>query len=323
MVCEKRDEEAYEEDGRMGPVRRMESVEGATIVCGAASPSLVERWSKGVEHPGRGGLGPWMTLKGLGVLCGLRPYDALAILHKHLNSCERTVMRASVEQALGPQKLGLDAGWAKVKDWIVANAKSQLNWAKVTSCLQKKGETLDDFNDRFLECYTLHSGHAAKFDLDTLPSSTDTPLKTLYLQQILPEIQKGIKTRMTLWEDDNKPLQEVMNVGYQVERDEQIKIRALTQQNGERKPAPDKKNTACHNCGKKGHWRRECKEPKRPDRPRSSSSENDASNYARNYKDDRQHNDPRDDREEGRKQWIRKLQAMSLQELDRLGQPDD
>ncbi|XP_042559963.1 interferon-induced very large GTPase 1-like [Clupea harengus] len=323
VMCEERVEDADEEIKKLRPVKRMENVEGTTIMYEPASPNQIEKWSKDMEHPKRGGLKPWMTLKELKVLYDLHPYDALAILHKHLNSCERTLMRAAVEEALGAQKLGLDAGWAKIKDWIVANAKSQLNWAKVTACLQKKGETLDDFNDRFLECYTLHSGHAAKFDLDTLPSSTDTPLKTLYLQQILPELQKGIKTRMTLWEDDNKQLQEVMNVGYQVERDEQIKIRALTQQNGEKKPAPDKKNTACHNCGKKGHWRRECKEPKRPYRPHSSSSENDASNYARNYKDDRQHNDPRDDREEGRKQWIRKLQAMSLQELDRLGQPDD
>ena len=63
----------------------------------------------------------------------------------------------------------------------------QGNWTTITRCLQQTDEDLDKFSEHFSECYLLHSSQT-EYDLDTLDQSRDLPLKTMYLQQVLPEI---------------------------------------------------------------------------------------------------------------------------------------
>ena len=98
--------------------------------------------------------------------------------------------------------------------WIQKHSKAQVNWTTITHCLQKPDEDLDKFSERFVECYLLHSGQT-EYDLDTFDQS-------LYLQQVLPKIRKGVKARLPHWDASTTTLADIMETGQKVERDEEI-----------------------------------------------------------------------------------------------------
>ncbi|CAL8255085.1 unnamed protein product [Boreogadus saida] len=117
--------------------------------------------------------------------------------------------------------------------------------------------------------------------MDNIDQSTDLPLKTMYLQQVLPEIRRGVKTRLPSWENRSCPMAEIIEFGENVDRDEEVRIRFLADEKKEmarereRFPQPNrdrerfpqpvrqKEPRPCHNCGKYGHWIRECKAPRK------------------------------------------------------------
>ncbi|CAL8255019.1 unnamed protein product [Boreogadus saida] len=66
--------------------------------------------------------------------------------------------------------------------------RAQVNWTTITRCMQKPDEGLDKFNERFFECYLLHSGQT-EYDVDNIDRSQDLPLKTIYLQQEIRSAQ--------------------------------------------------------------------------------------------------------------------------------------
>ena len=83
------------------PLKKIESLDGRTILYEPSSPKDIERRSAEIDHPRRTGLQPWMKLKQLMLLYELHPYDGLAILFKHLSGTERTQIRYEVEDAIG------------------------------------------------------------------------------------------------------------------------------------------------------------------------------------------------------------------------------
>ena len=140
-----------------------------------------------------------MKLKQLMLLYELHPYDGLAILFKHLSSTERTQIRYDVEDAIGEDGMRPGKGWEAIKAWIQKHSRAQVNWTTITRCMQKEDEGLDQFNKRFFECYLLYSGQT-EYDMDNIDQSQDLPLKTMYLQQVLPEIRRGVKARLSSWD---------------------------------------------------------------------------------------------------------------------------
>ena len=83
-----------------------------------------------------------------------------------------------------------ERGWEAIKAWIEKHSRAQVNWTTITCCMQKPDEGLVKFNERFFECYLLHSGQT-KYDVDTIDRSQDLTLKNMYLQQVLPGDPKG------------------------------------------------------------------------------------------------------------------------------------
>ncbi|CAL8339164.1 unnamed protein product [Boreogadus saida] len=258
------------------PLKKMESAEGRTILYEPSSPKDIERWSAEIDHPRRAGLQPWMKLKQLMLLYELHPYDGLAILFKHLSSTERTQIR-----------------------------------------YEKEDEGLDQFNERFFECYLLHSGQT-EYDMDNIDQSPDLPLKTMYLQQVLPEIRRGVKTRLPSWDNSNCTMAEIKEFGEKVDRDEEVRIRYLADEKKEmarereqfpqsnrdrgRFPQSDRQREPrpCHNCGQNGHWRRECKAPRKMYRDRFNERVGD------------------ENRSDRMIELLKKLQGQSAEELSRI-----
>ncbi|CAL8249535.1 unnamed protein product [Boreogadus saida] len=214
------------------PLKKIESVEGRTILYEPSSPKDIERWSAEIDHPRRAGLQPWMKLKQLMFLYELHPYDGLAILFKHLSSTERTQIRYDVEDAIGEDGMRPEKGWEAIKAWIQKHSRAQVNWTTITRCMQKEDEGLDQFNERFFECYLLYSGQT-EYDMDNIDQSQDLPLKTMYLQQVLPEIRRGVKTRLPSWDNRSCTMAEIKEVGEKVDRDEEVRIRFLADEKKE------------------------------------------------------------------------------------------
>ena len=299
------------------PLKKIESAEGRTILYEPSSPKDIERWSTEIDHPRRAGLQPWMKLKQLMLLYELHPYDGLAILFKHLSSTERTQIRYEVEDALGEDGMRPEKGWEAIKAWIQKHSKAQVNGTTITRCMQKEDEGLDQFNERFFECYLLYSGQT-EYDMDNIDQSQDLPLKTMYLQQVLPEIRRGVKTRLPGWDNQSSTMAAIKEFGEKVDRDEEVRIRFLadekkeiardrerfpqsnrdrerfTQSDRQREPRP------CHNCGQIGHWIRECKAPRKMYRDRSNERVGE------------------ENRSDKMRERLKKLQAKSVEELSRI-----
>ncbi|CAL8254461.1 unnamed protein product [Boreogadus saida] len=231
FACLKKVDEK-DETVNLRPLKKIESAEGRTILYEPSNPKDIERWSAEIDHQRRAGLQPWMQLKQLMHLYELHPNDGLAILFKHLSSTERTQIRYDVEDAMGEDGMRPEKGWEAIKAWIQKHSKAQVNWTKITQCMQKEDEGLDQFNERFFECYLLHSGQT-EYDMDNIDQSTDLPLKTMYLQQVLPEIRRGVKTRLPSWDNRSCTMAEIKEFGEKVDRDEEVRIRFLADEKKE------------------------------------------------------------------------------------------
>ncbi len=141
----------------------------------------------------------------------------------------------------------------------------KVDWSKVTSCVQKKDETVSEYTERFCQSAAAYSGIA-----DTPEKVLDHkgPLVRTWFDGLLSEYRSALPFLDLTWSTGS--LQNSLDRLATWERDSDVKARvknaaASFKVNTEnrQKPKCPKKEGSCHYCGKPGHWMKECRKSKR------------------------------------------------------------
>ncbi len=141
----------------------------------------------------------------------------------------------------------------------------KVDWSKVTSCVQKKDETVSEYTERFCQSAAAYSGIA-----DTPEKILDHkgPLVRTWFDGLLSEYRSALPFLDLTWSTGS--LQNSLDRLATWERDSDVKARvknaaASFKVNTEnrQKPKCHKKEGSCHYCGKSGHWMKECRKSKR------------------------------------------------------------
>ncbi len=141
----------------------------------------------------------------------------------------------------------------------------KVDWSKVTSCVQKKDETVSEYTERFCQSAAAYSGIA-----DTPEKVLDHkgPLVRTWFDGLLSEYRSALPFLDLTWSTGS--LQNSLDRLATWERDSDVKARvknaaASFKVNTEnrQKPKCHKKEGSCHYCGKSGHWMKECRKSKR------------------------------------------------------------
>ncbi len=141
----------------------------------------------------------------------------------------------------------------------------KVDWSKVTSCVQKKDETVSEYTERFVSQLAAYSGIA-----DTPEKVLDHkgPLVRTWFDGLLSEYRSALPFLDLTWSTGS--LQNSLDRLATWERDSDVKARvknaaASFKVNTEnrQKPKCPKKEGSCHYCFKPGHWMKECRKEKR------------------------------------------------------------
>ncbi len=141
----------------------------------------------------------------------------------------------------------------------------KVDWSKVTSCVQKKDETVSEYTERFCQSAAAYSGIA-----DTPEKVLDHkgPLVRTWFDGLLSEYISALPFLDLTWSTGS--LQNSLDRLATWERDSDVKARvkiaaASFKVNTEnrQKPKCPKKDGSCHYCGKPGHWMKECRKSKK------------------------------------------------------------
>ncbi|KAL1258961.1 hypothetical protein QQF64_009538, partial [Cirrhinus molitorella] len=135
----------------------------------------------------------------------------------------------------------------------------KVNWAKVTSCVQKKDEALSEYTERFCQSAAAYSGI-----VDTPEKVLDHkgPLVRTWADGLLTEYRNALPFLDLTW--SNRNLQDNLDRLATWERDSDVKARVkiaaasfkVNTQNQQKRQCP-KREGNCHFCGKSGHRMKE------------------------------------------------------------------
>ncbi len=141
----------------------------------------------------------------------------------------------------------------------------KVDWSKVTSCVQKKDETVSEYTERFCQSAAAYSGIA---DPPEKVLDHKGPLVRTWFDGLLSEYRSALPFLDLTW--STRSLQNSLDMLATWERDSDVKARvkiaaASFKVNTEnrQKPKCPKKEGSCHYCGKPGHWMKECRKSKR------------------------------------------------------------
>ena len=223
-----------------------------------SKPQDIDKWSQDLRHPRIAGMDTWAKVNRLKTIYCLHPYDGVQLMATVMTPTETNKLNSAVTIALGRDGQNLANGWESIEEFIRKATNASTNWGKVAACIQKTGEAVDVFGERFSEIFLRHSG-IKELKRDNLSSSVNGPLKSTFMQALLPEIRSATKLSKPDWQDENISFDQLISAARRVELDTEYKIRNLNSRG--HRHTNFKRNNNCRNCGKPGHYWRQCKEP--------------------------------------------------------------
>lgn len=265
-------EEQYEEGGeiRTRVVKKTVKKYIPHKIYHPASPEQ-DKWSKELPDVYKQPRKVWQVIQRLQKIYTLHPLDGAVILNINLRDSDQKKLTESVETRVGESQENIKAGWEAVKTFLFELKPAEVNWAKITSCMQKTGESVAEFEERFVQTWLEHSGLNDSADLD---KDTSMPLKTAFVNGLKPETSKAIKIRYDDWDSVGTAFNQIVEWSAKIERTHEVKLRTLqsgplahstrtmgndVQENGGRRYTYTKPQRQGKYCNKEGHWFRECK----------------------------------------------------------------
>ncbi|KAL0153961.1 hypothetical protein M9458_050718 [Cirrhinus mrigala] len=135
--------------------------------------------------------------------------------------------------------------------------------------MQKTGESVAEFEERFMQTWTEHAG--VNNNSEDLSKDTSMPLKATFVNGLKPEISQALKMKYDDWDSIGTTFIQIIEWSAKIERTQDVKLRALQSKTlynnrttGYEKSdylthSKTKPQGRCRNCNEEGHWVRDCK----------------------------------------------------------------
>ncbi len=134
----------------------------------------------------------------------------------------------------------------------------KIDWSRITTCVQRKEETVSEYTERFCQSAVIYSGI-----VDDPESVLDDkgPLVHIWSDGLVAEYRKALPFLDLTW--SNRTLRSNLDRLATWERDADVKakvrVAAATFNTTKQDNRWSKRESKCKYCGKLGHWEKECR----------------------------------------------------------------
>ncbi|KAI2667402.1 Gag polyprotein [Labeo rohita] len=189
-----------------------------------ATPEQVDKWSKELPDVYKQPRRVWQFLQRLQKIYNLHPLDGVMIVNVNLRDNDQKRLTESVERKIGESQENIEDGWEAVQTFLFELKPVEVNWAKITSCMQKTGESVAEFEERFRQTWMEHAGvNNNSEDL----KDTSMPLKATFVNGLKPEISEALKIKYDDWDSTATTFIQIVEWSAKIERAQDVKLRAL------------------------------------------------------------------------------------------------
>ncbi|KAL1270488.1 hypothetical protein QQF64_029504 [Cirrhinus molitorella] len=219
-------EEGYEENGerRTQTVKKLIKKYVPYRTYQPATPEQVDKWSKELPDVYKQPRKVCQFLQRLQKIYTLHPLDGTMIVNVSLRDNDQKRLTESVERKIGKSQENIEDGWEAVQTFLLKLKPAEVNWSKITSCMQKMGESVVEFEERFRQTWMEHSGMNENEDLDR---DTGMPLKMAFINGLKPEISKALQIKYDDWDSVGTTFMQIVEWSAKMERTQEVNLRAL------------------------------------------------------------------------------------------------
>ncbi|KAI2666669.1 Gag polyprotein [Labeo rohita] len=190
--------------------------------------------------------------------------DGVMIVNVNLRDNDQKRLTESAERKIGDSQVNIEDGWEAVQTFLFELKPVEVNWGKITSCMQKTGESVAEFEERFMQTWTEHAG--VNNNSEDLSKDTSMPLKATFVNGLKPEISQALKMKYDDWDSIGTTFIQIFEWSAKIERTQDVKLRALQSKTlynnrttGYKKSeyqtySKTKPQGRCRNCNEEGHW---------------------------------------------------------------------
>ncbi|KAL0158548.1 hypothetical protein M9458_046624, partial [Cirrhinus mrigala] len=220
-------EEEYEENGerRTCIVKKLVKKYVPYRTYQPATPEQVDKWSKELPDVYKQPRRVWQFLQRLQKIYNLHPLDGVMIVNVNLRDNDQKRLTESAERKIGESQENIEDGWEAVQTFLFELKPVEVNWGKITSCMQKTGESVAEFEERFMQTWTEHAG--VNNNSEDLSKDTSMPLKATFVNGLKPEISQVLKMKYDDWDSIKTTFIQIVEWSAKIERTQDVKLRAL------------------------------------------------------------------------------------------------